>query len=186
MSHAIDVTDATFMADVMERSKSVPVLVEIWADGYEPCEVLGPVLARLADEYDGRFVLARADAEKTQEVVGALRVQSIPAVYLFKDGQPADAFVGALPEVDIRRFLAPHVSSEADRMAAAGDRMAGGGSGDAADAEEAFRRALEADPKQPAAHLGLARILARRGEVDGVRRHADALLFHPREEHVDR
>jgi len=170
MSNVIDVTDATFVAEVMERSKTIPVLVDFWADWCEPCKTLGPILESLADELDGQLVLAKADAEKTQQVAAALRVQSIPAVYLFKDGQPADAFVGALPESDIRAFLAPHLTL--DGPAEPDVPLAGG---DADDAEAAYREALDKDPKQPAALLGMARILARRGEVDGVKKYANAV-----------
>jgi len=172
MSNVIDVTDATFVAEVMERSKSVPVLVDFWADWCQPCKTLGPILERLADELEGQIVLAKADTEQNQQVAAALRVQSVPAVYLFKDGQPLDAFVGALPESDIRAFLAQHLVLEGGK-ASVPDLPADGG--DPADAEAAYREALEQDPKQPAALLGMARILARRGEVDGVKKYAEAV-----------
>jgi len=172
MQNVFTVTDATFMTEVIERSKSVPVLVDFWADWCEPCKALGPILEGLAEEYDGAFLLAKADTEQAAQVAAALRIQSIPAVYMFVDGQPVDAFTGALPESEIRAFLGRHCQAPADELAQTGDLLAQEGG---EDAERAFLDALAADPKQPAALLGLARLLACRGEIDGARDRLEAI-----------
>jgi putative thioredoxin len=172
MQNVIVVTDATFMTDVIEQSRTVPVLVDFWADWCEPCKALGPILDKLAEEYDGAFLLAKADTEQAAQVAAALRVQSIPAVYLFVDGQPVDAFTGALPESDIRAFLGRHCQAPADDLARAGDVLVQDGG---EDAEKAFLEALAADPKQPAALLGLSRLLTCRGEIDGARDRLEAI-----------
>lgn len=107
--HVKEVTDEQFLDVVLEGSKQQPVLVDFWAGWCEPCKQLGPVLEQLATEYAGGFLLAKVDTDRSPVVAGQLGVQSIPAVYLFKDGRPVDRFVGVLPADEIRRFLAPHV-----------------------------------------------------------------------------
>jgi putative thioredoxin len=170
MQNVIHVGDADFMSAVMDRSMSTPVLVDFWAEWCAPCKQLAPILDRLAEEFDGAFVLAKVDTDKAPQVAQAMRIQSIPTVMLFKDGQPVDGFAGVQPESVIRELLARHVPTEAGLLAEAGDRIASAGG---EDAEAAFRRSLEADPKQPAALLGLARILALRGEVGEARKLLD-------------
>ncbi len=112
----IDVTLENFETEVMLASTQVPVLVDIWAEWCGPCKQLGPVLEQLEVEYAGRFVLAKLDADKVQQIAGQLSqmfgVRSIPFCVLFKEGQPVDGFVGALPAAQVRQFLDKHVPSE--------------------------------------------------------------------------
>ena len=112
----IDVTLENFETEVMLASTQVPVLVDIWAEWCGPCKQLGPVLEQLEAEYAGRFVLAKLDADKVQQIAGQLSqmfgVRSIPFCVLFKHGQPVDGFVGALPAGQVRQFLDKHVPSE--------------------------------------------------------------------------
>ena len=112
----IDVTLENFETEVMLASSQVPVLVDIWAEWCGPCKQLGPVLEQLEAEYAGRFVLAKLDADKVQQIAGQLSqmfgVRSIPFCVLFKHGQPVDGFVGALPAGQVRQFLDKHVPSE--------------------------------------------------------------------------
>jgi putative thioredoxin len=112
----IDVTLENFETEVMLASTQVPVLVDIWAEWCGPCKQLGPVLEQLEVEYAGRFVLAKLDADKVQQIAGQLSqmfgVRSIPFCVLFKQGQPVDGFVGALPAGQVRQFLDKHVPSE--------------------------------------------------------------------------
>jgi putative thioredoxin len=109
MNHQIIVTTASFLDDVVEASKSTPVLVDFWAAWCEPCKQLMPILDRLADEYAGRFVLAKVDADAHQQIVQQIGIRSLPTVVLFKNGEVVDHFVGVVPETQIRQLLERHV-----------------------------------------------------------------------------
>ncbi len=118
-----DVTDETFAADVVERSRQVPVVVDLWATWCGPCKTLGPLLERLVNETNGAVELAKVDIDANPRIAQAFGVQSIPAVFAFADGKIVDTFVGALPEHDVREFierLAPGASA-VDQLAAQGD-----------------------------------------------------------------
>ena len=148
-----DVTDATFERDVIQRSFQVPVVVDLWAEWCGPCRTLGPILETVIGETDGAIELAKVDVDTNRGVATQFQVRSIPAVYAVKDGQVVDGFVGSQPESEVRRFvagLAP-AASEADLLAAKGD-------------EESLRAALELQADHPGAVVGLARLLAERGE----------------------
>ena len=150
---AIDVNDATFEQDVMQRSTQVPVVVDLWAEWCGPCRTLGPILEKVIGETQGRVALAKVNVDTSRGVAAAFQVQSIPAVYAIKDGKVVDSFIGALPEQHVREFvdrLAPS-ETEADRLAAKGD-------------EESLRLALELDPSHEKAVLGLAELMVGRGE----------------------
>jgi putative thioredoxin len=154
---AIDVTDATFQAEVVERSMTTPVVVDLWATWCGPCKTLGPILERVIDETDGKVVLAKIDVDANPGVSQAFRVQSIPMVVAFDKGQPVDAFMGAQGEPEVRQFVAQLLPTEAEsRLAAlieAGD-------------ETSLRLALESDPGNEDAIVALAELLVARGDAD--------------------
>lgn len=100
-----DVSSATFSADVVERSRQVPVVVDFWATWCGPCKTLGPMLEKLAVEYDGRFVLAKTDIDQNPDLAQVFQIQSVPTVLALKGGKVVDGFMGALPDPELRAFL---------------------------------------------------------------------------------
>src|SRR5262249_52530641 len=106
-SYVIDVTDATFQDEVLQRSPTTPVIIDFWAEWCQPCKQLSPVLERLAAEADGAWVLAKVDVDANPRLAQSFRIQSIPLVYAIVGGQPVDAFNGVIPEAQLRQWLRP-------------------------------------------------------------------------------
>lgn len=163
-SYVIDVTEATFGREVIERSRQVPVLVDFWAAWCGPCRMLSPTLEKLAREFNGAFVLAKVDTDQNQRLAQQYRIQGIPAVKAFRNGQVVSEFVGAQPEPRVRDFLRAILPSEADQLAARG--AAAEGRQDLVAAAAAYQLALEKQPDQPLALLGLGRVALAEGRFD--------------------
>ena len=158
-----DVTDATFQTEVVERSDTVPVVVDLWAEWCGPCKQLGPVLEQVVAGTNGAVELAKVDVDANPQVAQAFQVQSIPAVYAMRDGKIVDGFLGAQPEWQVQEFvdklLAPVEESEVDKLLAAGD-------------EASLWAALELEPADDRVITALASVLA----ADGRGEDALALL----------
>lgn len=163
-AHAVDVTTATFEQEVIEASKSTPVVVDFWAPWCGPCRVLKPILEKLASEYGGRFKLAKLNSDENQEIAAAYGVRSIPDVMAFRDGKAVSHFLGAIPESQVRAFIDGLIPtpSEIERARAADLREAG----DLVQAVEALRKAIDLDPANDPARLDLAELLIELKRVD--------------------
>lgn len=168
----IETTDATFAQDVIERSKEVPVVVDFWAQWCQPCRLLTPVLEKLVTDFAGQFVLVKANLDQTQAVAGQLRVQSIPAVYGFRDGKLFDLFAGLLPEQQVELWLERLLPTEADQRAAEAGKIV---QIDPQGAERKYREALELDADLAKAKIGLAALLLSQGRLDECRELMDEL-----------
>ena len=169
-----DVTEATFMADVVEASKETPVVVDFWAPWCQPCKTLGPMLEEAVAATRGKLRMAKVNIDENQALAAQLRIQSLPTVYAFWQGQPADGFQGAVSGAEIKAFI--------ERIAALGGD---GGLGEAIEAAEAmltegaavdaaqtFAAILGEDPGNAAAYGGLARSHVAAGDLD----QAEAIL----------
>lgn len=167
-------TDSDFETAVLEESKTRPVVVDFWAAWCGPCRVLGPILEKVAGEKSGEFLLAKLDVDANPMVASMFGVQGIPNVKAFHDGRLVDEFVGAYPEDFVRPWIDALMPTEADRAAA--EALADEESGDLAGAEERYRAALEKEPGNAEALLGLARVLLESGDLDGAEEAAKPLL----------
>ncbi|MQA03750.1 MAG: tetratricopeptide repeat protein [Streptosporangiales bacterium] len=156
-SLVIDVSEQTFEADVLERSMSVPVVIDFWADWCQPCKQLSPILEKLTAEYAGKFVLAKVDTEANQRLAAAAQVQSIPMVVGVLKGQVVPLFMGALPEDEVRRYL-----DELLKVAAA-NGVTGTVEADAEAEEPEAEPEPAGDPRYAAAEQALAA-----GDLDGA------------------
>lgn len=155
MAH-VDVLADTFQREVIDRSHEVPVVVDFWADWCGPCKALGPVLERLADDANGRWVLAKVDTDQAQDLAMQYQIRGIPAVKAFKNGKVIDEFVGALPQYEVESWLKGFVADEADDLVAAGDALLA--DGHEIEARAKFRAALEIRPRHEGALLSLAEL----------------------------
>ncbi len=173
LPHVFDATTETFEAEVLQKSLETPVLVDFWATWCGPCKTLGPILEKLAGEYHGAFELAKVDVDKEQQIAAAFQIRSVPTVFLVKGGQIVDGFPGALPEGQLREFLAQHGVMPLEAPA------------DDADAEAlpldpqaqvaALREAIAAEPDKDELKLDLALALIKTGATIEAGQLLDAL-----------
>jgi putative thioredoxin len=163
-----EATDQDFAQTVVERSYQVPVLVDFWAPWCAPCRTLGPVLEKLAEESDGKFVLAKVNVDENQQLAYALQIRSIPAVKLIIDGKLKDEFMGAYPEPMVREFLEHNLPSpeELEAKEGVGKLKAG----DTASAKKMFQETLANDPKNAKALVGLGLILIDEGDLEEAKK----------------
>jgi putative thioredoxin len=154
---AIDVTDATFQADVIDKSATAAVVVDLWAPWCGPCRTLGPILEKVVDATEGNVLLAKVNVDENPQISATFRVQSIPAVYALRNGQVVDGFLGAVPERDVERFVQGLLPTESQTtvasLVAAGD-------------EASLRKAIELDPGHEDAVVALAALLVEQGTFD--------------------
>jgi putative thioredoxin len=167
-----DTSLETFAQDVLEASREVPVIVDFWAPWCEPCKQLGPALERAVNAAKGAVRMVKVNIDENQEIARQLRIQSIPTVYAFKDGQPIDGFMGAIPESQVRAFVEQlaggHGGADhaAEVLAAADEAFA---AGDVAMAAQAYGHVLQDEPGHPKAVAGLARCYLKSGDLERAR-----------------
>lgn len=176
--HVFDLSQDTFEDEVLQASLETPILIDFWASWCGPCKALGPLLEKLADEYNGAFRLAKVDVDANQDLAAMFGIRSIPTVVLLKDGKPLDGFAGALPEGQLREFLAKHVEPattlELPEQDVADDR-APENVESAADAVTRIRAGMAADPDDESLKLDLALAQLRAGDFEAAQAALDAL-----------
>lgn len=175
--HIKDSGLATFAADVLEQSREVPVIVDFWAPWCGPCKTLGPSLEAAVEAAGGQVKLVKVNIDENPEIAQQLRIQSIPTVYAFKNGQPVDGFMGAIPDSQVKAFVAGLASGGADShdhghggpehtaevLAVAAEALE---AGDVAMAAQAYGHVLQDEPGHPEAVAGLARAYLRGGDIE--------------------
>lgn len=164
--YIVDIDESNYQQIVIEGSHQVPILVDFWASWCQPCQVLMPVLAQLADAYQGRFILAKINTEEQQAIASQFGIRSIPTVKLFVGGQPVDEFAGALPESEIRAFLDRHLPRASDDTVTQAQQHLL--AGDVETALTLLDQAAIDDPSNPRVGVTRAQVQAASGDLQAA------------------
>ena len=171
--YILNISAKDFQALVIENSFNQPVLVDFWADWCEPCKALMPMLAKLAEEYAGKFILAKVDTDQDQELATHFGIKSLPTMKLFVKGQIADERMGVIPESEIRAFIDAFITSKSDNILDAA--MQALNEGRPEDALALMNQALASDPDNTDLKINIARVLAAQGDSDSAVKLLDSL-----------
>jgi putative thioredoxin len=172
-SFIFDATSENFQRDVIEASMRQPVLVDFWADWCAPCKMLMPVLAKLAEEFQGGFRLAKVNTDREQALAAQFGVRSLPTVKVFSEGSVVDEFMGALPETEVRRFIEKYVESDADRIVAQAKSLHR--EGQTPDAIKSLREFLDHHTDDDAVRVALTDLCIDSGQLDDARAALDSV-----------
>ncbi|HVW03052.1 MAG TPA: thioredoxin [Planctomycetaceae bacterium] len=181
----IDATLETFGEKVIDRSEQLPVVIDFWATWCGPCQQLGPVLEKLAREYNGQFLLAKVDVDKEPDIAGHFGVQSIPQVFAVRDKQIVEQFTGSLPEEQIRQWLSAILPNPYETLVAEAKKLE---ATDPPAAEGKYRAAIELQPAESPAKIGLAQVLLGQNRDEESRKLIDELeargYLEPEADHI--
>ncbi len=164
--YIINVTEENFTEVVIEGSKKQPILVDYWAEWCNPCQMLIPIVSKLAEEYDGKFILAKINTDEQQQLAQKNGVKSLPTVKLYKDGVAVDEFMGALPEGEVRAFLDKHIAATPNSSYDQGIQAQA--NGDAELALALFNQALSEDPDNAQLKKDIAQVFAEDDNFDSA------------------
>ncbi|MCU7858201.1 MAG: thioredoxin, partial [Candidatus Thiodiazotropha sp. (ex Lucinoma borealis)] len=171
--YIFEVTVENFQQVVLDNSMKCPVLVDFWAEWCNPCKTLMPLLAKLADDYQGQFILAKVNTEQQQQLATHFQIRSIPSVKLFHNGEVVDEFMGALPEAEIHQFLNKHIPRKSDALIDQADALLM--QGDTESAGVLLKQASDNDPENPRIRLSYARYMATLGKLEEAEKLLQAL-----------
>jgi putative thioredoxin len=177
---AYDVTVADFAQKVLDASRHAPVIVDFWAEWCQPCQILKPILEKLAAEYGGRFILAKVDSDQNQELAQRYGVRGIPAVKAFLDGEMVDEFTGALPEDQIRDFIDRLIPSPAEPLRA--QALAAHQKGDVEGARKLMADAIKLDPRNDTSYLDYVELSLEAGVFADAKEVLDAVRDRSRDQ----
>ncbi|MEJ2403076.1 MAG: thioredoxin [Candidatus Thiodiazotropha sp.] len=162
--YIFDATVENFQQQVLAASLERPVVVDFWAEWCQPCKMLMPILAKLADEYNGQFLLAKVNTEEQQPLAAHFQIRSIPTVKIFYQGDMVDEFMGALPEAEIRERLDKLIPRESDALLDQAEALLL--QGNTSEAGNLLKQASDLDPENPRVRLSYARYLATLGKLE--------------------
>ncbi|MFQ6021323.1 MAG: thioredoxin [Acidiferrobacterales bacterium] len=162
--HIYDVNQHDFVKRVLDKSREIPVLVDFWAPWCGPCHMLAPLLARLAEAYDGKFVLAKVNTDLEQELAMQYGIRSLPTVKLFRDAEVVDEFIGVLPESRVRQLLEQHLPRESDAVLE--NALAAYRAGETDEALDLLRNAIDTDPANDHVKIELAKLYLEQSRLD--------------------
>lgn len=164
--YSIDVSEENFQSEVLDKSESVPVVVDFWAEWCQPCQILKPVLEALAAEYNGKFILAKINADSNQALAAQFGVRGIPSVKAISGGKIVNEFSGVLPEADIRKFLDQLIPNESELQRLAALELLQ--DGDTDEALTLLDKAIELDNNNFNAHIDKAEICFNQGKLEAA------------------